>query len=281
MTGTKCTRELASGNVTWGEAVNLALACLRHFGTEGLEKTGGSLICCLLAFRPLKAEIAMNFLAGHGKALVLKKTKQLSNTLVNAPYRHRVSPLQLHRGQHRPFTPFCHQTEAPGLYMQTHLCRGQQPAAPIPHWAVKAPSQRQSSLLPQAIKGQSTSGEVPCQPPVPLAAHTLWGQAQCHSAHSAGKARDAEPRHTRHSSLTAPARTPSSSSPFPSSTADLCLMLLPSGWSGCVPPTPPPPITVRTVRLASLQNCRQTLPPYPASALPAPWGALTSCSETS
>lgn len=85
MTGTKCTRELASGNVTWGEAVNLALACLRHFGTEGLEKIGGSLICCLLAFRPLKAEIAMNFLAGHGKALVLKKTKQLSNTLVNAP----------------------------------------------------------------------------------------------------------------------------------------------------------------------------------------------------
>lgn len=167
----KCTRELAPGNVTWGEAVNLVLACSGHFGTEGLEKISDSLI--LLAFRPLKAGTAMNFLAGPGKALVLKKTKQLSNMLVNAPHRHRLSPLQLHRGQHSLFTPFCHQTEAPGLHTQTHLPRGQQPAVPIPHWAAKAPSPRQSSPLSQVIKHQSPSGEVPCQPTAPLAAHTL------------------------------------------------------------------------------------------------------------
>lgn len=114
MTGTKHTRELAPGNVTWGEAVNLALACSGHFGTEGLEKIGGRLICCLLALRPLKSGTAMNFLAGPGKALVLKKTKQFSNTVVNAPHCHRLPPLQQHRGQHGPFTPFCHQTEARG-----------------------------------------------------------------------------------------------------------------------------------------------------------------------
>lgn len=103
----KCTRELAPGDATWGEAVNLALTCSGHFGTEGLEEISGSLT--LLVFRPLKAGTAMNFLAGPGKALVLEKTKQLSNMLVNAPHCQTLSPLQLHRGQHSPFTPFCHQ----------------------------------------------------------------------------------------------------------------------------------------------------------------------------
>lgn len=150
-----------------------------------MEKISGSLI--LLAFRPLKAGTAMNFLAGPGKALVLKKTKQLSNMLVDAPHRHRLSPLQLHRGQHSPFTPFCHQTEAPGLHTQTHLPRGQQPAVPIPHWAAKAPSPRQSSPLPQVIKPKSQRGGAMSAACTIGCPHSRE-QAQWHSVHSAGKA---------------------------------------------------------------------------------------------
>lgn len=146
-------------------------------------------------------------------------------------------------------------TEALWPHTQTHLSQGQQPAVPAPHWAVKAPSQRQSSPLPQEIKGQSTSGEVPCQPPAPLATHTLWGQAQCQSAHSAGKARDTEPQHAGHSFLTA----------VPSHPPQLILSCAASlRLVGMGVPPPPPPIPETTVRLAPLQNCRQTLPPYAA-----------------
>lgn len=258
MTGTKCTRELAPGNVTWGEVVNLALACSEQFGTESLEKIRDSLICCLLAFRPLKAGTARNFLAGPGKALVLRKTEQLSNTLVNALHPHRVtSPAArpLHTILPPDRSPGAAHANSPASWSaasctrSTLGCESTKPKAVFPLASGdRRPKYQRGGAMPAAC----TTG---CSLPP--------GTGSVAQAHSAGKARDAEPQQAGHSSLTAPARTLGCSSPSPSSTTDLCLVQLPAGRSGWVPPHPS--YHCENSQAGSLAKLQANSTPCPAS----------------
>lgn len=135
-------------------------------------------------------------------------------------------------------------------------------------------------------KGQSPSGEVPCHLPAPLAARTPMGTssvAQCPlSLQDSGYA---EPQHAGCSFLL---HNPNSLLQEPSAPAAPsvlhnlplpCAASLPlAAWDG-YPPAPSylqPKVPerihrVKTVRLAPLQNSRQTLPPYLASTILANW----------
>lgn len=110
-----------------------------------------------------------------------------------------------------------------------------------------------------------------------------WGQAQWHSAHSACKraGRLSPSTQSAHSSFpTASHKSPQLLQSFLSSKTYLCLVQLPSCWlleigvpqhSLIYSQKCQSTFTVKTVRLAPLQNSRQTLPPYLASMLLANW----------
>lgn len=170
----------------------------------------------------------MTSFAGPGKALVLKKTKQLSSTQVNAPQRHRVSPLQLHRGQHGPFTPFCQNEEdrspvaahtnspvsgsAASCTCTTLGCESTKPKAIFPLASGdKRPKYQQGGAMPAACTiGHSHplgTGSVPKRP--------LSWQG---TGYRASACRTLLP----------------DSGPFPSSTTDSVLCSFPqAGWDGC------------------------------------------------